>query len=100
MGPRIPGPLRDAAATIVILAALLALLSLVLANVGSFAAVAPDYQDRALAGIQAIASRLGVEAQPTWATLREEVLGRIDLRGVSGAPCPPCPPSSRRSRSC
>ena len=84
LGPRIPGALRDAAATVVILAALLALLSLVLANVGSFAAVAPAYQDRALAGIQAIASRLGVEAQPTWSTLREDVLGRIDLRGLVG----------------
>jgi len=85
LGRRIPGGIRDAAAMVVIIAALLAVLSLVLANVGSFATVAPEYQDRVLAGIQAIASGIGFEAQPTWETLREDVIGEIDMRGLVGS---------------
>ena len=65
--------------------ALLAILSLFFTNISQIAARAPAYQDRVIEAIQAVAVRFGVETQPTWETIRSEVLGRIDLPRTLGA---------------
>jgi predicted PurR-regulated permease PerM len=84
VGPRIPSPARHLAAVLVIGAALFALMSLILSNVGQVAELAPEYQRRLLATIQAVAVWLGVETEPTWETLRRDVLGQINFQRVIG----------------
>lgn len=84
VGPHIPAPVRHLAAVLVIGAALFALMSLILSNVGQVVALAPDYQQRLLATIQSVATRMGVETEPTWETLRRDVLGEINVQQVLG----------------
>ena len=85
IGPRIPPSARHLAAILVIAVALFALLSLVLSNIGQVVAVAPEYQQRLLSAIQAVAVAVGVETEPTWETLRRDVLGQINLQRAIGA---------------
>ena len=84
VGPRIPSPVRHVVAVLVIGAALFALMSLILSNAGQVAELAPEYQRRLLATIQTIAIRFGVETEPTWETLRRDVLGQINFQRVIG----------------
>jgi predicted PurR-regulated permease PerM len=48
------------------------------------AELALEYQRRLLATIQTIAVRFGVETEPTWETLRRDVLGQINFQQVIG----------------
>ncbi len=82
IGPRIPAPLRHLAAILVIVAAMLWLLSLILSNMGQVVSMAPEYQQRLLAAIQAVAVRFGIETEPTWETLRRDVLGQINVQSL------------------
>jgi predicted PurR-regulated permease PerM len=58
---------------------------LLLANKERAIAMAPQYQQSLLASIQRMAVRFGVETEPTWETLRKELLARIDLQQVLGS---------------
>ncbi len=84
VGGRIPAPVRHVGAILVIAAALFAILSLILGNVGQVAARAPEYQARLLAAIQSGAVLLDIETEPTWETLRRDVLGQINLQQAVG----------------
>jgi predicted PurR-regulated permease PerM len=53
-----------------------------MANKERALALAPRYQESLLASIQRIAVYLGIEKEPTWATLREDLLGRISLQRI------------------
>jgi predicted PurR-regulated permease PerM len=53
---------------------------LLLANKERAMAMAPQYQQSLLAAIQRMAVRFGIETEPTWETLRQDVLSRIDLQ--------------------
>jgi predicted PurR-regulated permease PerM len=85
IGPRLPGPVRHTISVLAIGAALFAILSLILANLSHILALVPQYQQRLLAAIQAAAVQLGVETEPTWQTLRRDVLGQVNLQRAIGA---------------
>jgi predicted PurR-regulated permease PerM len=84
IGARIPEPVRHVAAVLVIALVLFAMLSLFLSNLGQVAARAPALQERLLAIIQAIATYLHFETEPTWETLRRDVLAQINLQQIIG----------------
>ncbi len=84
LGEIIPSPLRYALSILAIGATLFLLMSMIINNINEIIALAPRYQDQSLAVIQAAAERLGVETEPTWQTLREEVLGQINFQRAFG----------------
>jgi predicted PurR-regulated permease PerM len=53
---------------------------LVMANKERALALAPQYQQSLLAAIQRVAVYFGFETEPTWATLRQDLLAQIDLQ--------------------
>lgn len=80
VGHHLPGWLRQLIAMLVIGAALATMVSLIITNVNQVAAVVPRYQDRLLGIVQAVVVRFGVEEEPTWTTLRDQVLNQIEIR--------------------
>lgn len=84
IGPRLPAPARYALSILGIAVALAAAVRLVVNNVGRVVQLAPTYQDTLLERIQRGAEFFGVEAAPTWTTLREQVLERVQLEDVIG----------------
>jgi AI-2 transport protein TqsA len=84
IGPRLPAPARYALSILGIAVALVAAVRLVVNNVGRVVQLAPTYQDTLLERIQRGAEFFGVEAAPTWTTLREQVLERVQLEDVIG----------------
>lgn len=73
----------------------LSIAAMTIALVVTFAAVAryadamraqgPQFLESLLVKIQRASALLGVEGEPTWATLRREVLGQVNLQRVVGA---------------
>jgi len=53
---------------------------LVMENKDRALALAPQYQQSLLAAIQRVAVYFGFETEPTWATLRQDIMGQIDLQ--------------------
>lgn len=68
-----------------IVLALAAIAWLVAGSVGNVVALAPRYETSLLNAIQEVAARLGVESAPTWTTLRQDLLARIDTQRVIGS---------------
>jgi predicted PurR-regulated permease PerM len=58
---------------------------LLMANRERALALAPQYQQSLLAAIQSVAVYFGFEAEPTWATLRQDLLARINLQRLFGS---------------
>ena len=58
---------------------------LVMANRERALALAPQYQQSLLAAIQGVAVYFGFETEPTWATLRQDLLARINLQRLFGS---------------
>jgi predicted PurR-regulated permease PerM len=58
---------------------------LVMSNKERALALAPQYQQSLLASIQRAAVYFGVETEPTWATLRRDLLAQIDLQRMLGS---------------
>lgn len=84
-GRHIPGWLRNALA-IMVIAAMMALIAVMVSNnVDGVAGRLPQYENRLLSMISFVATSLGVETEPTWTTLRDEVLARIDLGSLIGS---------------
>jgi predicted PurR-regulated permease PerM len=80
LGPRLPARLRHLVSFGVIGLACLLLAYLVMANKDHALALAPQYQQSLLATIQQLAVRFGFETEPTWATMRRELLGQVNLQ--------------------
>jgi predicted PurR-regulated permease PerM len=80
LGPVLPPQVRYLVsfAIIVLIGVLFAYL--VMTNKERALALAPQYQQSLLASIQRVAVHFGFETEPTWATLRQELLARIDLQ--------------------
>jgi AI-2 transport protein TqsA len=53
---------------------------LVMANKDRALALAPQYQESLLAAIQRVAVFFGFETEPTWATLRQELMAQVNLQ--------------------
>jgi predicted PurR-regulated permease PerM len=58
---------------------------LVMTNKDRALALAPQYQASLLAAIQGVAVHFGFETEPTWTTLRQELLTRINLQRLLGS---------------
>ncbi|HMQ58162.1 MAG TPA: AI-2E family transporter, partial [Rhizobiaceae bacterium] len=85
VGPYLPVWLRYTSSILAIIGALASVVLLVITNIGQVITLAPHYQAKLLGLIQGIAVRFGVETQPTWATLRRDVLGEISFQNILGS---------------
>ena len=80
VGPVLPLPLRYLFSMLVIALAFFMLAYLIMANKERALALAPQYQQSLRAAIQQVAVRFGFETEPTWATLRQELLAQVNLQ--------------------
>jgi AI-2 transport protein TqsA len=85
LGPVLPSQLRYLFSIALIGMICVLFAYLVMANKERALALAPQYQQSLLAAIQRVAVHFGVETEPTWATLREELLARINLQRLFGS---------------
>jgi len=85
VGPKLPLQLRYLASMLVIGLAFFLLAYLVMANKERALALAPQYQQSLLAAIQRVAVQFGFETEPTWATLRQELMAQINLQRLFAA---------------
>jgi len=85
IGPRLPVQLRYLLSIVVIGLALLLTGYLLITNRDNIIALAPQYQSTLLAAVQEIATLFGIETEPTWATLRQDMLARINIQVLLGS---------------
>ena len=85
LGRRLPLQLRYLFSMAVIGLAFFLLAYLVTANKERALALAPQYQQSLLAAIQRMAVFFGFETEPTWATLRQELMAQINLQRLFGS---------------
>jgi predicted PurR-regulated permease PerM len=85
LGPRLPLQLRYLCSIVVIGLVFFLLAYLVMANEERALALVPPYQQSLLAVIQQIAVQFGFETEPTWATLRQELMAQINLQRLFAA---------------
>ena len=63
---------------------LISVMWLLFANIGRAMALAPQYQDSLLNSIQGIAVTLGLEAEPSWKSLRQQLLAQVSIQRLVG----------------
>jgi len=85
VGPALPSRLRYLFSFALIAAVGVLFAYLLMANKDRALALAPQYQQSLLAAIQGVAVHFGFEAEPTWATLRRDLLGQINLQRLFGS---------------
>jgi predicted PurR-regulated permease PerM len=85
LGPVLPSRLRYLFSIVLIGVICVLFAYLVMANKERALALAPQYQQSLLATIQQVAVHFGFETEPTWATLRQELLARISLQRLAGS---------------
>jgi predicted PurR-regulated permease PerM len=85
VGLRIPRWARNMIAIVVIALVLWQIFALMIIDATQVAAVVPRYESRLLGIIQSITVRLGMEEEPTWTTIRDQVLGQIELGQLIGS---------------
>ena len=78
----LPPVLRYALAVAGCLGGVAVILWLVVANFGQVAALLPRYQEQLLGMVQRGAVRIGIDDEPSWETLRRDVLARVDVQRV------------------
>ncbi len=81
---QLPVGVRYVVAIVAIGFVLVEMFSLLVTNIGSVVALAPQYQDRILALIQTLASHLGIEGEQSWRTLRQDILVYVNLQRLIG----------------
>lgn len=84
VGRTLPPALRHALSIAVILALGAYAARMLVASLGAVLALAPQYEASALATIQSVAAYLGLETEPTWQTLRRDVLAQVSLQRLLG----------------
>src|SRR5512137_959950 len=85
VGPRMPVQVRSAASVLVISSGLVGMVWLLIGSADGITAHAPKYQRSLLAGIQRVATLLRIESEPTWTTLRNDLLGQVNLQRLLGS---------------
>ena len=85
LGRILPAGVRYTLSGLAIASALLVVVHLVVANKDNAMALAPQYQESLLATIQKIAVFFRIETEPTWATLRREILSQINIQRMIGS---------------
>jgi len=84
-GRHVPGWARNGVSILTIATIISLTVLLVSNNVDGVVALLPQYESRLLGMISFVAAYVGVETEPTWTTLRDEVLARIDLGSLIGS---------------
>ncbi|MGB7431348.1 MAG: AI-2E family transporter [Ahrensia sp.] len=88
IGPVMPGSIRFTISILLIAGIVTAFVSLIISNITQLVELAPVYQARLLAIIQEFAGYLGqildFDTEPTWDTIRRDVLGGISLQSLIG----------------
>jgi predicted PurR-regulated permease PerM len=85
LGRRLPSRLRYLVSFAVIGLVGVLFAYLVMANKERALALAPQYQQSLLAAIQRVAVYFGIETEPTWATLRRDLMAQLDLQRLFGS---------------
>ncbi len=85
VGRRLPLQLRYLLSIAVIGFLVVAAGYLLIANRDHVIALAPQYQATLLAAAQKVAQLFGVETEPTWATLRKDMLARVNVQVLLGS---------------
>jgi AI-2 transport protein TqsA len=84
-GPYLPLPVRYTLSIAVIGLLLFVIAYLALASKNNVVALAPQYQESLLAAIQKAAALLRLENEPTWTTLRQDLLAQVNIQKVVGS---------------
>lgn len=84
IGPHLSIQVRYIVSALVIAVGLVSVVWLLFANVGRAVALAPQYQDSLLNSIQGIAVSLGLEAEPSWKSLRQQFLAQVSIQRLIG----------------
>ncbi|HRP30208.1 MAG TPA: AI-2E family transporter [Burkholderiaceae bacterium] len=85
VGQRLPLQLRYLLSIAVIGFLVVATGYLLIANRDHVIALAPQYQATLLAAAQKVAQLFGIETEPTWATLRKDMLARVNVQVLLGS---------------
>jgi len=85
VGDMLPDRLAYALSVLLIGAGFVFAAYLLVANIDGIVARAPLYQESLLASIQQLAVRLGIETEPTWVSLRRDLLAQINIQRVVGS---------------
>jgi len=85
VGRHLPLPVRYTLSIVVIGLMLFVIAYLALASKNSVVALAPQYQESLLAAIQKLAALLRLENEPTWTTLRQDLLAQVNIQKVVGS---------------
>jgi predicted PurR-regulated permease PerM len=85
IGRALPSRLRYLFSFAVIGAVCVLFAYLLMANKDRALALAPQYQQSLLASIQRVAVHFNFETEPTWETLRRDLLGEINLQRLFGS---------------
>ena len=82
VGERMPTQLRYALSVFVIAAGIFLAVDMLVANYDGLVALAPRYQESILALIQKIAVLLHLESEPTWESLRRDMLAQFNVQAI------------------
>jgi predicted PurR-regulated permease PerM len=85
LGRAMPDVLVSLLSVLIIGVFLVLVVTTVLANRDSVIAQAPRYQESLLAAVQKAAVWLGLEGEPTWTTLRRDLMAQLNLQRVIGS---------------
>lgn len=89
VGPLIPSPIRFTISIAIILMIVGGFVWLIISNINQLIALTPIYQERLLGIIQGVWSNFGeefgFETEPTWETLRRDILGGVSLQSLVGS---------------
>ena len=85
LGRAMPAKLSYALSILLICAGFAFGVYLLVANTDNILARGPMYQESLLASIQKVAVFLGVETEPTWISLRQDLLAQINVQRVIGS---------------
>jgi AI-2 transport protein TqsA len=85
IGRALPLQLRFSLSIVIIALGLTGIVYLFLANKDRAVALAPYYQQSLLTAIQQTAAFFRVENEPTWATLRQDLLAQLNLQTLIGS---------------
>jgi predicted PurR-regulated permease PerM len=85
LGPALPQPVISFLSVLIITFGLCMVVYTILASKDSVIAQAPRYQESLLAAVQKVAVFLHFEAEPTWTTLRRDLLTQVSLQRLVGS---------------
>lgn len=84
LGPHLSIQMRYIVSALVIAVGLISVMWLLFANIGRAVSLAPLYQDSLLNSIQGIAVTLGLEAEPSWKSLRQQFIAQVSIQRLVG----------------